>query len=120
MSEITAASQEQTAGIDQINMAITQMDQVTQQNAALVEQAAAAAASLEDQASKLAQTVSIFKIHGGMAAAESKSVSKAKPAPLRHRTSAPKRAAASRVTAVKTPKAETKKTPHAVDDWEEF
>lgn len=64
MSEISAASQEQTAGIDQISTAITQMDQVTQQNAALVEEAAAAAASLEDQANKLMQTVSMFQIDG--------------------------------------------------------
>ncbi|MES2323834.1 MAG: methyl-accepting chemotaxis protein [Pseudomonadota bacterium] len=62
MGEITAASQEQTSGIDQINQAITQMDDVTQQNAALVEEAAAAAASLEEQAGALARVVSIFKI----------------------------------------------------------
>jgi methyl-accepting chemotaxis protein len=62
MGEITAASQEQTAGIDQINQAISQMDQVTQQNAALVEEAAAAAASLQDQASSLAEVVGGFKL----------------------------------------------------------
>ncbi|WP_071324065.1 methyl-accepting chemotaxis protein [Janthinobacterium sp. 1_2014MBL_MicDiv] len=62
MSEITAASQEQTSGIEQINQAITQMDTVTQQNAALVEEAAAAAESLQDQAANLVQVVSIFKL----------------------------------------------------------
>jgi len=62
MGEITAASQEQTSGIEQINQAITQMDQVTQQNAALVEEASAAAQSLQEQAGSLVQTVSIFKI----------------------------------------------------------
>jgi len=62
MAEITAASQEQTQGIEQINQAITQMDQVTQQNAALVEEAAAAAASLQEQASGLSQVVSVFKL----------------------------------------------------------
>ncbi|WP_454774551.1 methyl-accepting chemotaxis protein [Janthinobacterium tructae] len=62
MGEITAATQEQTAGIEQINQAITQMDEVTQQNAALVEEAAAAAGSLEDQAASLVETVSVFKI----------------------------------------------------------
>ena len=62
MGEISVASQEQTSGIDQINQAISQMDQVTQQNAALVEQAAAAAASMQEQAGSLVQTVSIFKI----------------------------------------------------------
>jgi len=62
MGEITAASQEQTSGIEQINQAVSQMDEVTQQNAALVEQAAAASESLQDQASNLAQVVSIFKL----------------------------------------------------------
>ena len=62
MSEISAAGQEQTAGIDQINQAISQMDQVTQQNAALVEEAAAAAGSLQDQAARLAQVVSVFQL----------------------------------------------------------
>jgi methyl-accepting chemotaxis protein len=62
MGEITAASQEQTSGIEQINQAITQMDQVTQQNAALVEEASAAAQSLQEQAGNLSQVVSVFKV----------------------------------------------------------
>ncbi len=62
MAEITAASQEQSSGIEQVNQAITQMDQVTQQNAALVEEAAAAAASLQEQAGNLSQVVSVFKL----------------------------------------------------------
>ena len=62
MSEITAASQEQTGGIEQINTAITQMDQVTQHNASLVEEAAAAAESLQEQATGLLQAVSVFKL----------------------------------------------------------
>ncbi|MGV8893495.1 MAG: methyl-accepting chemotaxis protein [Burkholderiaceae bacterium] len=62
MGEISSASQEQTSGIEQINQAISQMDQVTQQNAALVEEAAAAAASLQDQAGHLSQVVGIFKL----------------------------------------------------------
>ena len=62
MSEITAASAEQEAGIGQINRAITEMDTVTQQNAALVEEAAAAAASLQEQADELSQTVSVFNL----------------------------------------------------------
>lgn len=65
MSEITAASQEQSAGIEEVNHAIAQMDEMTQQNAALVEQAAAAAQSMQDQASSLAQAVSIFKLAQG-------------------------------------------------------
>lgn len=62
MAEIMAASQEQSSGIEQVNFAIDQMDQVTQQNAALVEQAAAAAASMRDEASQLAETVAVFKL----------------------------------------------------------
>ena len=62
VSEITMASREQSSGIEQVNIAIAQMDQVTQQNAALVEQAAAAAGSLEVQAGNLERTVSVFKV----------------------------------------------------------
>ena len=62
MGEITAASVEQTAGLEQINQAISQMDQGTQQNAALVEQAAAAAASLQQQAQELTQVVATFQL----------------------------------------------------------
>ncbi len=64
MGEISAASQEQSSGIDQVALAVTQMDQATQQNAALVEEAAAAAQSLEDQASKLREAVSVFQLNG--------------------------------------------------------
>jgi methyl-accepting chemotaxis protein len=69
MGEITAASSEQSAGIEQVNQAIAQMDEVTQQNAALVEEAAAAASSLQDQAGNLAHVVSIFKLEGQQTAA---------------------------------------------------
>src|SRR5471030_139468 len=62
MAEISSASSEQTHGIEQINDAIAQMDHVTQQNAALVEQAAAAAEAMQEQAAKLALAVSIFKL----------------------------------------------------------
>ena len=62
IGEITTASVEQTAGIEQINRAIAQMDQVTQQNAALVEEAAAASAALEDQSGALAKVVSVFQL----------------------------------------------------------
>ena len=62
MGEITSASAEQTAGIEQINEAVAQMDQVTQQNAALVEEAAAASASMQEQAAMLAEAVSIFRL----------------------------------------------------------
>ncbi len=61
VGEITSASLEQTRGLEQVNLAISQMDQVTQQNAALVEEAAAATASLESQASQLVDAVSVFR-----------------------------------------------------------
>jgi len=64
MGEIRSASQDQSSGIDQINQAIGQMDQVTQQNAALVEEAAAAAQALEHQANTLVHAVSFFKLGG--------------------------------------------------------
>ncbi|MCW1982132.1 methyl-accepting chemotaxis protein/methyl-accepting chemotaxis protein-1 (serine sensor receptor) [Xanthomonas arboricola] len=62
MGEISAASQEQSAGIEQVNQTITHMDETTQQNAALVEEATAAARSMEEQAEQLTDAVAIFKI----------------------------------------------------------
>ena len=62
MSEISAASQEQSAGIEQVNQTITQMDETTQQNAALVEEASAAARSMEEQAEQLVQIVAVFRL----------------------------------------------------------
>lgn len=64
MAEITAASQEQTAGIEQVNQTVTQLDEMTQQNAALVEESTAAARSLEDQAGQLARAVAVFRLAG--------------------------------------------------------
>jgi len=72
ISEISAATGEQTTGIGQINEAINQMDQVTQQNAALVEQAAAASNAMHEQAGQLLDAVSVFKL-----------TDDAQPAPLR-------------------------------------
>jgi methyl-accepting chemotaxis protein len=62
IGEITAAAAEQSDGIGQVNATVTQLDQMTQQNAALVEQSAAAAESLKEQAARLAQVVSVFKL----------------------------------------------------------
>ncbi|MGO4307020.1 methyl-accepting chemotaxis protein [Cupriavidus sp. RAF12] len=62
MGEISSASAEQSSGIEQVNQAVAQMDEVTQQNAALVEQAAAAAGSLEEQADRLRESVSTFRV----------------------------------------------------------
>jgi methyl-accepting chemotaxis protein-1 (serine sensor receptor) len=62
ISEISAATQEQTSGIGQVNTAVTQLDQMTQQNAALVEESAAAAESLKNQAEQLVHAVSVFRL----------------------------------------------------------
>lgn len=62
VGEIAAASEEPSRGIERVNLAVGQMDEVTQQNAALVEQAAAAAHSLEEQATSLKDAVSVFKL----------------------------------------------------------
>jgi len=69
MAEISAASDEQSTGIEEVNRAVIQMDDVTQQNAALVEQAAAAAESMQEQANALYVAVSVFKVAGGKEAA---------------------------------------------------
>jgi len=66
MADISEASREQTSGIEQVNIAVSQMDEMTQQNAALVEEAAAAAESLEEQANSLAQSVGVFRLPGGV------------------------------------------------------
>ena len=62
IGEISAAANEQSQGIGQVNTAVTQLDQMTQQNAALVEQSAAAAESMKDQAARLAEVVGTFKL----------------------------------------------------------
>ncbi|OWB47413.1 methyl-accepting chemotaxis protein [Stenotrophomonas maltophilia] len=65
MSDIAAASKEQAAGIEQVNQVVVQMDQVTQQNAALVEEATAASRALEEQAHALTTSVAVFKVEQG-------------------------------------------------------
>ncbi|WP_426990910.1 methyl-accepting chemotaxis protein [Cupriavidus sp. 30B13] len=92
MNEIGAATQEQTSGIEQVNQAVTQMDQATQQNAALVEEAAAAAGALEEQAQKLNGVVSVFRLAGGHAGAGADGLAKA-PAAAPRRVARPAAAA---------------------------
>ncbi len=83
MTEISIASDAQSAGIGQVNQAIEQIDEMTQQNSALVEQAAAAAQTLHDQALALGQAVSLFKIeHAGEPATPTLNMLPGKPAPL--------------------------------------
>ncbi len=108
MAEITAASVEQSAGIEQVNQAVAQMDKVTQQNAALVEQAAAAAESMEEQASGLSRTVGVFQLSAGRLALPQAAV------PAHSALPKPKREAKPRVLAG------SKTTTVSDDDWEEF
>jgi methyl-accepting chemotaxis protein len=65
VSDIANASAEQAGGIDQVNKALTQMDQVTQQNSALVEQNAATAKNLQQQSAAMSTSVAVFKLNGG-------------------------------------------------------
>jgi methyl-accepting chemotaxis protein len=126
MAEISAASQEQTAGIEQINGAIAQMDQVTQQNAALVEQTSAASAAMQDEAARLAQAVSAFRLNAAaevpvQRAAVAVAVTAARPAAKPTAKPAVKLAAPQRKPHVAAAPASVRKAPAAVEaDWEEF
>lgn len=81
VGEISSASHEQTQGIEQVGTAVSQLDQVTQQNAALVEESAAAAESMKHQAQKLAETVAVFNV-GNFATTGSSAVRRSTPKPL--------------------------------------
>ena len=122
MSEISAASQEQTAGIEQINQAVAQMDEGTQQNAALVEEAAAASASMQEQAAKLAQAVAVFRIDGEQARAAADVATDVAAPPQRALVTtqampAPRVAPARTAVQPATAKA---KAPVTAGEWEEF
>ncbi|MCS0808881.1 methyl-accepting chemotaxis protein [Massilia agilis] len=138
MSDIAAASAEQSAGIEQVNVSIIEMDSMTQQNASLVEEAAAAAQSLQDQAGELARVVSIFKLAEGEENQAEALAALAAPAPAAQVAPRPaaKRAAGAR-PALKKPAAaaprveptegdsapaKPKKAAAATagDEWEEF
>ena len=117
MGEITSATHEQTIGIEQINMAIAQMDEVTQQNAALVEEAAAASQSMQEQAGELAHVVGFFKTGNHVASA-------ARPTPVRATPAAPAiaRPAAKPAPARKAVAAAPARRSNAgaESEWEEF
>ncbi|MFZ6769031.1 methyl-accepting chemotaxis protein [Undibacterium sp. Di26W] len=120
MGEITLASQEQTSGIEQINQAVTHMDEVTQQNAALVEEAAAAAGSLEEQAQILTQVVSVFKLPGHLAesAPAIKTNRRIEPAV---RKTGPQSTPAKRISSNVRPLKQAKSgNAAASDEWDEF
>ncbi|AZR27406.1 methyl-accepting chemotaxis protein [Xanthomonas vasicola pv. arecae] len=121
MGEISAASQEQSAGIEQVNLTVTQMDEATQQNAALVEEATAAARAMEEQAGQLSDAVSIFKVQ--QVAAVSPAVTRS--APQRPATAKPASAA---TRAIAKPNANVTTVPRPVvaaagngdSSWQEF
>ena len=124
IGEITAASAEQSSGISQVNQSINSLDQMTQQNAALVEQSAAAAQSLREQADQLAQAVAVFKINAVMPQHPMKDITP-RPAPPQKLAGSPKPTAAlthakptppSRPARPAAPAAAAK----ADDDWETF
>ena len=117
MGEITSATHEQTIGIEQINMAIAQMDEVTQQNAALVEEAAAASQSMQEQAGELAHVVGFFKTGNHVA-----SVSKLSPARAAAPAPAIARPAARPAPARKAVAAAPARRGNAAaeSEWEEF
>jgi hypothetical protein len=113
MADIMSASQEQSNGINQVNQAVSAMDQATQQNAALVEHAADASGSLQDQAVRLAELVSVFKLGDNHA-------------PARPKVQAPKvvaRVANSRIVPVRTEpvRKQIATAPAASQgDWKDF
>jgi methyl-accepting chemotaxis protein len=116
MAEISAASNEQSDGIEQVNRAITQMDEVTQQNAALVEEAAAAAESMEEEAQNLTRSVSVFKLSG---ASQNRSiptqVALSKPVTIRSPSTTKKPA-----SSLKPKTLPGKSAGKDGDEWEEF
>ncbi len=129
ISEISAASQEQSSGIDQVNRAIMQMDQTTQQNAALVEQAASSAQSMQHQAASLQREVDFFKTSSsGDAEAPTSRRSKSASSPAKSAAPAAKKSSASPAPAKKETRAPAgvgagtgaERRPRQDDDFEEF
>ena len=133
IGEITASSDEQRSGISQVNTAVGQLDQMTQQNAALVEESAAAAASLRDQAQRLTEVVAVFNLGQGHApvsrAAAPMAKASAKPAPAALRTAprpslggakAPAAASSSDRAALPAAPASTTAKAGSEDDWTSF
>ncbi|WP_428422414.1 methyl-accepting chemotaxis protein [Methylibium sp.] len=129
IGEITAAAAEQSEGIGQVNTAVTNLDQMTQQNAALVEQSAAAAESLKDQAIRLAASISVFRVDGSDAAVSRPADARqplAAHSPVRPPASTPRAVSPAKVppvlhdTAVAGKQAPVVAAAAAGDDWETF
>ncbi|WP_119965155.1 methyl-accepting chemotaxis protein [Simplicispira lacusdiani] len=115
MGEISSASREQASGVAQVSEAVTQMDQTTQQNAALVEEMAAAASSLNAQAQALVESVAVFQLGAGHAASAPVRAPAAHRPPARPAPAAVRQAPAPRTTAAKLPAATADDT-----HWESF
>jgi methyl-accepting chemotaxis protein len=122
IAEISAASQEQSVGIEHVNHAIIEMDSMTQQNAALVEEAAAAAQSLQDQASELAKVVSVFKLHIGERAQQQAAPNSAPVRRVEPVVALKPKTRSNQVKSLPAAKAMPKKAAAASnkDEWEEF
>ncbi|HFK2949410.1 TPA: methyl-accepting chemotaxis protein, partial [Stenotrophomonas maltophilia] len=116
MAEISAASQEQSAGIEQVNQTVVQMDETTQQNAALVEEATAAARAMEDQAVQLGEAVARFRLASqGTTAIPARPL--AAPVPRQVAAAAP----AAKPVSARTLRTATAQPALAADgDWQEF
>ncbi|PIF10912.1 methyl-accepting chemotaxis protein [Janthinobacterium sp. 13] len=119
MGEITSATHEQTIGIEQINMAIAQMDEVTQQNAALVEEAAAASQSMQEQAGELAHVVGFFKTGNHVASAPKLTPVRTAAAPAAAKIAPPATRPAPARKAVAAAPAR-RSNAGAESEWEEF
>jgi len=133
IGEITASSTEQRDGIGQVNQAVANLDQMTQQNAALVEESSAAAAAMYEQAQRLAQVVAVFNVGNGAVAAPRSPARVAPPAvapaPVKTPAATPARATLAKPTPTKAaakvsaPQIAPAKTPAASDadgEWESF
>ena len=139
ISEISASTSEQTLGVGQVSQAVAQLDQVTQQNAALVEESAASAASLSQQAQQLVQAVAVFKLGGYEGAAKASAspparraavprapvATPAAPAALAGAAARPRAAARPAAPPPKAPALSQRPAParpaaHAEGDWESF
>ncbi|TAM48342.1 MAG: HAMP domain-containing protein [Gammaproteobacteria bacterium] len=122
IAEIAAASQEQSAGIDQVNKAVMQMDEMTQQNAALVEQTAAAGKALEEQSESLVGLVARFKLAAEGAYAGASGISAVRPIAkaVPRKTAAATEAPRTPPDGAKTPKPRLAKTGTEDGQWEEF
>jgi len=123
VAEIAAASEEQSAGIEQVNNAVTQMDGVTQQNAALVEQSSAASKAMQQQATSLIQQIGFFRTSHEPAAAQQFAVATPK-AEKAHRSAAPvrpmKRSAPAARPAASSAPAPLAKASGDDSSWQEF